>query len=207
MSCSYGRSRRRRAIADKLYWPPRLKAMFGISANVEVSMADFYGGLHLEDLPHTVASYGAACDPAVRSLYDAEYCTIGKEDGVVRWVAAKGRGMFNDCGECVRVIGIAIDITARKSAAIREIFVLGLLDRLRHLTEPQAIIAEAINALAQQLGANRIGYGQVLDDDATSCLQPVSPMVSPTTGQFQANSVRVHNIPRQRGVKPLLSRT
>jgi PAS domain S-box-containing protein len=101
-------------IADKLYWPPRVKAMFGISADVEVSMADFYAGLHPEDLPHTVASYSAACDPAVRGLYDAEYRTIGKEDGVVRWVAAKGRGLFNDRSECIRVIGTAIDITARK---------------------------------------------------------------------------------------------
>ena len=182
-------------VADKLYWPGRVKAMFGISADVEVSMADFYAGLHPEDVAHTTASYAAACDPAVRSLYDAEYRTIGKEDGQIRWIAAKGRAQFNDRGECIRVIGTAIDITARKSAAIRETFLLGLLDRLRHLSEPTAIIAEAIAALGQHLGANRVGYGQLREDDATIVLATCyANGVSPITGEFQVDSFGAHNI-------------
>ncbi len=101
-------------IADKLFWPPRVKAMFGISADVEVSMADFFAGLHPEDSQRTSESYNAAIDPIVRGLYDVEYRTVGKEDGLIRWVAAKGRGIFDSAGKCVRVIGTAIDITARK---------------------------------------------------------------------------------------------
>ena len=103
-------------VNDTLYWPPRVKAMFGISPDVPVSMADFYAGLHPEDAESTSAAYAAAADPSIRSLYDVEYRTVGKEDGVVRWVAAKGRGIFDDRGSCVRVIGTAIDITARKQA-------------------------------------------------------------------------------------------
>ena len=60
--------------------------------------------------------HSAALDPNRRALYDVEYRTIGKEDGRVRWVAAKGRGVFDDDGRCVRVIGAAIDITPRKTA-------------------------------------------------------------------------------------------
>jgi PAS domain S-box-containing protein len=186
-------------IADKLYWPPRVKAMFGISPDAEVSMADFYAGLHPEDHARTVASYAAACDPAVRSLYDAEYRTIGKEDGVIRWVAAKGRAQFNDRGECIRVIGTAIDITARKSAAIRETFLLGLLDRLRHLSEPAAIIAEATQALGRHIGANRVGYGQMQDDDSAIVLETCYVNgVSPITGQFPVDSFGAHSIACQR---------
>ena len=103
-------------VTDTLFWPPRVKAMFGISAGVPVSMADFYAGLHPQDRDHTAASFAAACDPDLRSLYDVEYRTVGKEDGVTRWVAAKGRGVFDDAGRCVRVIGTAIDISARKTA-------------------------------------------------------------------------------------------
>jgi len=100
-------------VADTLFWPPRVKAMFGISPDVPVSMQDYYSGLHPEDLERTSAAYAAAADPAVRAVYDVEYRTIGKEDSVVRWVAAKGRGVFE--GErCLRVIGTAIDITERK---------------------------------------------------------------------------------------------
>jgi PAS domain S-box-containing protein len=101
-------------VTDTLFWPPRVKAMFGISPDVPVSMADFYAGLHPQDRETTSAAYAAACDPSRRALYDVEYRTVGKEDGVIRWVAAKGRGVFEESGKCVRVIGAAMDITARK---------------------------------------------------------------------------------------------
>ncbi len=99
--------------ADVLIWPRRVKAMFGISADQPISMTDFYAGLHREDSERVVAALNAALDPTRRALYDVEYRTIGKEDGVVRWVAAKGRATFEG-DQCRRVLGTARDITARK---------------------------------------------------------------------------------------------
>jgi PAS domain S-box-containing protein len=99
-----------------LHWPSRVKGMFGISADVPVSMQDFYEGLHPDDREATSAAYLAAADPKRRAVYDVEYRTIGKEDGQLRWVAAKGRGVFNEVGRCERVLGTAIDITRRKLA-------------------------------------------------------------------------------------------
>ena len=99
---------------ETLFWPPRVKAMFGISPDVPISMADYYAGLHPDDAQPTADAFATALDPAKRALYDVEYRTIGKEDGLIRWVAAKGRGQFNAEGECVRVLGTAIDITRRK---------------------------------------------------------------------------------------------
>lgn len=101
-------------VEDVLIWPARTKAMFGISPDVPVSMRDFYAGLHPDDLDATTAAFAAAADPGQRALYDVEYRTVGKEDGIVRWVAAKGRGVFDDV-RCVRVVGVAIDVTARKA--------------------------------------------------------------------------------------------
>jgi len=103
---------------DTLYWPPRVKAMFGISPDVPVTMADYYSGLHPDDRAATLAAFAAAIDPDRQAVYDVEYRTIGKEDGVVRWVAAKGKAIF-DGGRCARVLGTAIDITARKAAEAR----------------------------------------------------------------------------------------
>ena len=65
-------------INDVLVWPPRVKAMFGISADVPVTMRDYYQGIHPDDAPATVTAYEAATDPARRALYDVEYRTIGK---------------------------------------------------------------------------------------------------------------------------------
>jgi PAS domain S-box-containing protein len=107
-------------VTDTLFWPPRVKAMFGISPDVPVTMADFYTGLHPDDRKAAGEAYTAACDPQKRALYDVEYRTIGKEDGVVRWVAAKGRGIFDGEDKCVRVIGTAIEITKRKEAEERQ---------------------------------------------------------------------------------------
>jgi PAS domain S-box-containing protein len=156
---------------DKLTWSDRTKAMFGISPGVPCSMADFYAGLHPDDFAATRAAFASAIDPAVRATYDVEYRTIGREDGVIRWVAAKGRGLFQDDGGgggvCHRAIGTAIDITARKQAEIRQAFLLDLLDRLRKLTEPAAILQEAVGALGRHLGAARVGFGHVQPDDRT----------------------------------------
>lgn len=105
-------------VNDVLIWPARMKAMFGISPDAPISIQDFYDGLHPDDHDATVAAFRAAADPAQRALYDIEYRTVGKEDGVVRWVAAKGRGLF-DGGRCTRVLGVAIDVTARRAADAR----------------------------------------------------------------------------------------
>lgn len=102
-------------VSDTLFWPARVKAMFGISPDVPVSMLDFYAGLFADDRGPTNAAFAAAMDPGQRSLYDVEYRTVGKEDGVIRWVAAKGRALFDESGRCIRVLGTAIDITQRKA--------------------------------------------------------------------------------------------
>lgn len=109
-------------VNNTLFWPPRVKAMFGVSPDVPTSMEDFYGGIHPEDAPAVTAAYAAAADPARRAVYDVEYRTVGKEDGIIRWIAAKGRGVFSD-GRCLRVIGTAIDITERKKTeqALRDL--------------------------------------------------------------------------------------
>ena len=129
-------------VSNTLFWPPRVKAMFGISADVPVSMADFFDGIHPDDREATCAAFDASCDRDKRSLYDVEYRTIGKEDGIVRWVAAKGRGIFDEEGRCVRIIGTALDITERKKAEQRQFLLAREVDhRARNaLAVVQAIV-------------------------------------------------------------------
>lgn len=102
-----------------LHWPPIVKGMFGIAKDRPISMADFYSGLHPDDREATSAAYAAAADPARRALYDVEYRTVGKDDGLIRWVAAKGKGVFDETGRCIRVVGTAVDITARKQIELK----------------------------------------------------------------------------------------
>ncbi|HEX8555344.1 MAG TPA: PAS domain-containing protein [Sphingomonas sp.] len=107
-------------VTNVLNWSRRTRAMFGIAPDARCSsMDDFYAGLHPDDLAHTSEAFASALDPDRRTIYDVEYRTIGKEDGLVRWVAAKGRGIFDDQGRCVRAIGTAIDVSSRKEVEQR----------------------------------------------------------------------------------------
>ena len=101
-----------------LAWSDRTKAMFGISADAPMTIADFYAGLHPDDHAATAAAFAAALDPTVRASYDVEFRAIGRDDGAVRRVAARGKGIF-DSGVCIRGIGTAIDITERHAARER----------------------------------------------------------------------------------------
>ena len=162
---------------DTLFWPPRVKAMFGISAQVPVSMADFRAGLHPDDRERVNDAFAAALDPQRRALYDVEYRTVGKEDGVIRWVAARGRGIFDADGACVRVIGTAIDITARKRAEERldeETRVQDLLGRISHaLVAAQldtAKVVQIVTDAATELSGAAFGafFYNVLDENGES---------------------------------------
>ncbi len=154
---------------DVLTWTALTKAMFGISPDVPCSMADFYAGLHPDDAAATAAAFAAAIDPALRSTYDVEYRTIGKEDGVVRWVAARGKGLF-DGNRCVRAIGTAIDITRRRRADERQRFLLDLSDAIRTTADPQEVKRLATLRLGAFLDVNRVGYAEVDDDGITALL-------------------------------------
>ncbi|RYF25790.1 MAG: response regulator [Comamonadaceae bacterium] len=155
-----------------LYWPAKVKAMFGISAHVDVTLDDFSNGLHPEDAPRVLHAFAAAQDPGLRTMYDVEYRTVGKEDGLTRWVAAKGRGLFDDAGRCVRAIGTVIDITARKQAEAEQNELrtrLVLLDRIEHATRPLIDAVEVMQVTAQLLGehldATRCAYADVEADN------------------------------------------
>ncbi len=147
-------------ITNELTWSDRTKAMFGVSPDVPCGMKDFYGGLHPDDLDATSLAFASALDPAIRAIYDVQYRTIGKEDRVVRWVAAKGKGIFDADDRCVRAVGTAIDITAEKAANARQAFMLELVDLLRDADTSQAL-QTACAALGRYFGVSRVGYGQL----------------------------------------------
>ena len=147
-------------VTDALFWPPRVKAMFGISAEKPVSMADFFAGLHPDDREATAAAYASATDPGRRAVYDVEYRTIGKEDGVVRWVAARGRGLFDEQGRCVRVLGTAIDITERRAQQEAAESSRRLLDAVLDAMPVGVVIADASGAITRTNPANTLLWGE-----------------------------------------------
>ncbi len=103
---------------NSLIWQPRLRTMFGITTDEALSLDDFFAGLHPDDRTRVARAFAAACDPARRELYNIEYRAVGRDDGRVRWIAAKGKGLFDAGGGCVRATGTAMDVTSRKTTEL-----------------------------------------------------------------------------------------
>ncbi|SDC97417.1 PAS domain S-box-containing protein [Sphingomonas sp. YR710] len=136
----------------------RTRAMFGIFDDSPCTNVDFYARLHPDDHAETARRFAATLDPELRSNYDVEYRTTGRDDGVVRWIAAKGKGVFDRRGRCIRAVGATIDITARKQAEARNLFMQELKDVLRR-TNVETALRDACEMMGRFFDTSRVGFG------------------------------------------------
>ena len=80
--------------------------------SVEPSDETWASCVHPEDLPRARAAMEAAI--AEKKEYRVEYRVIWP-DGTIRWVVARGEPIFEQA-ECIRVMGVVVDVTERKLA-------------------------------------------------------------------------------------------
>lgn len=80
------------------------------------------------------------------------------------------KSVFRDAsGAVAGVVGVTIDVTARRAAERRDVLLLALEDRLKPLTDPTAIKQAAAETLAEALNAARVNYATI--DEATHSFQ------------------------------------
>jgi hypothetical protein len=101
-----------------MHWDDRCRTLFGISHHLPVSFdEDFIKRLHPDDQERVLEVVHRSFDKSLSNgNYDVDYRTIGAEDGVLRWVRAKGKVYFNGQEKPVRFIGSVLDITAQMTA-------------------------------------------------------------------------------------------
>jgi PAS domain S-box-containing protein len=103
------------------------KANFGLGPDVLLTReADLAQYIHPDDRERELASRVRAI--ADGADLDVEYRTLSPENEL-RWILVRGQAFFDELGRATRMVGVSLDITARKAAEERQKM---LLDELNH---------------------------------------------------------------------------
>jgi PAS domain S-box-containing protein len=98
--------------APLLRWDNRVRSLWGLLPDAEVTYDMWESAIHADDLERVRAAVAGAYDPSGDGVYDAEYRVIGA-DGVERWIATRAQARFEH-GRPVSLLGVVRDITDRK---------------------------------------------------------------------------------------------
>ncbi|MBE9009076.1 PAS domain S-box protein, partial [Pseudanabaenaceae cyanobacterium LEGE 13415] len=149
-------------ITNELKWDAECKAMFGLPPEAGSSIELFFAGLHPEDRDRLSDIVQTALDPQSGGMYDTEYRTIGIEDGIERWIAAKGQAYFSSTGQPTRFIGTVLDITeAKQREAERQRAQAQLRDRQERLEA--ALFASETGTFRWNIHTNELDWDENLD--------------------------------------------
>ncbi|HET6283513.1 MAG TPA: PAS domain S-box protein [Polyangia bacterium] len=113
----------------------RYRRLFGLGAEVPLTTAMLMAGIHPDDKQRVTEAAQRSFDPASGGEYNVDYRTRGIEDGLERWLAVRGRTIFDEQGRASRFLGTGVDITQEQRA----------LDRLRFLSEAGTILSSSLD--------------------------------------------------------------
>ena len=121
------------------------RAVLGGPSTGKVTFEDFMSQVHADDRTRIRQTINDAVRDA--KDYESEYRLV-LPDGIVRWMSTRGSIQFDSAGKPSRLLGISIDITARKQAELdaqRGRAELSHLSRVALMGEMSASIAHELN--------------------------------------------------------------
>lgn len=129
---------------DTLHWSPVCHLLHGVPEHETLTYERFLAAIHPDDLE--------AVDRAVRSIleggasdYEIE-CRVVWPDGSVHWIHEKGSATFEN-GQPVRMAGISLDVTRRKTLELEREQLLALERRLRAEADQASLAKDHFLAL------------------------------------------------------------
>jgi PAS domain S-box-containing protein len=159
-------------------WDARLKALWGLPPDAEITYEIWRRGVHSDDLPRVEAAVAACIDPQDDGIYDIEYRVVGFDDGVERWIHTRGQTYF-EAGRAIEFVGVALEITERKrteadliAAKLALSDELAVMNRLHELSTRLTSVADLNSLLLEVLDAvielQNADFGDVQLYDAQS---------------------------------------
>ena len=135
---------------DKVWASDKLNSMLGFAPGKSISMDSFLTHLHPEDQESTRHALRRALD--AESDYSTEHRVI-LPDGSQRWIAANGRVERPARDGAVRMLGMCMDVTARKEDESEMLRLQAELNHAVRLSTMAQLASGLAHELNQPLGA------------------------------------------------------
>ncbi len=150
---------------DEIWVTPTRRAQLGFPVSGKITFEDLISRWHADDR----AKVRQAVRDAIENGkdYEAEFRRV-LADGSVRWVAARGRVYADKHGKPIHLLGVSLDITARKQAeleAARQRHDLAHLARVTTLGELSSSLAHELTHPLTAILSNAQAAQRFLDGD------------------------------------------
>ena len=96
---------------DSAWMSDKGRTIYGFAPDEPISRASFFLAVHPDDRDTVVAAFNRALD--LRDTFEIEH-RIKNIRGDATWVIARGRGLCDEQGKTLELIGVTVDITAQK---------------------------------------------------------------------------------------------
>jgi two-component system sensor kinase FixL len=162
---------------DEMWATNARRALLGWPASGTVTLEHFTSRVHPDDRVRVRETIDDAIHKG--QGFDSEYRLI-LPDGIVRWMAMRGSVHLDAHGKPARLLGISIDVTARKQA---ELEAKQRRDELSHLSRV-AMLGEMSGSIAHELNqplagiASNAGAGQRFIDRGNVDLQEIRELLA-----------------------------
>ncbi len=165
---------------DDAWMTEQGRALFGIKQDERIDYAAILDRVHPEDRAAREAAIKHALEN--QGEYEMEY-RMQSPDGGVRWVSARGRCVGAANGRGKKLLGVSMDVTARKQAeieAVEQRAELGHLSRVALVGEMATSLAHELNqpltAIVANAGAAQrfIARGEMDPDELRDLLADIA---------------------------------
>ena len=178
---------------DEIWATNSRRALSGWPASGKIGFEDFISRVHPDDRDRI----RQLVDDTIRKGqdFDCEYRLI-LPDGIVRWMATRGSVRYDASSKPNQVLGISINITARKQA---ELEAKQRRDELNHLSRV-ALVGELSASIAHELNQplagilSNAGAGEFVIDQGDVDLKEIRELLADISADARRASDVVHGI-------------